>query len=893
MPKRLHDYFFKLRDHWAGILLCPGLGTLAIVGLWSFNASRAQHEEDALRSAAVNRVESLAAGYAKQMERSIEKLDEISLYIKYNWEASGGRLSLEALHAYGLLNTMHFKSFLIVGPEGQARTSTIPNSTQAQFADRPYFKFHATTPGGGLRLSRPTIGRISGQQVIHVTRRLDNANGTFGGVLVVGAANEFFSPLTDEEMFKARGFQALIGNDDKVRVALISGARGMEQDKVFHTGQLGCTPSQKGRRLGGWCFSDDEPRYVASAHLDSYPFSTIVGLSEVEVLKPSFENRASRDRLVGAGSAFIALFSLFATILSVRLSLQRAEAAETRSAYRLATENGRDGFYLWKKIRDPAGVVTDFQLADCNERGAELFGTTKQEMIGSTFSDLYGASVYRDALVKHYTEICDIGYSEDEIEVPPQSIIKAAWLHRKYSRTVDGLAVTMRDIGERIVNKLEMTRLANEDGLTGLPNRHWLSTKLPSMLESAKNNSQALALLFIDLDDFKNVNDTLGHAAGDALLKAAADRLRFMMRPGDHVVRLGGDEFTVVLTSPAGDPSVRSVAARLIEAFKEPFFIGNVKNVVGASIGVALYPEHGTDAESLLKHADFAMYEAKGDKGTICFYSDELGIRRHGRLVMERELTRAVPEDELVIHYQPRVDAKTGEIVGMEALARWAHPVRGLLGPNEFIPIAETSDLILQIGETVVFKVARQLETWSNNGLEVVPISVNISPRHFNSGLVISLMTRCLADSGIPSRLLEVEITESAMIRADDQLAEQLAGLGRLGIKTHVDDFGTGYSSLALLQKLSLDVLKIDRAFIAELAPNTPSEILCSAIITMAHALGMTVVAEGVETVSQANLLKTLNCDELQGFLISRPLPAEQAAHLLAFTAVPFDLQAS
>jgi diguanylate cyclase (GGDEF)-like protein len=885
MLKKAYEVYAKLRGHWAGVLLWVGLGALAIAGLWAFNASRAEQEEQDLRSAALHRAESLADGYAKQMERSLEKLDEISLYVKYNWETSRGRVNLEAIRGVGALSTLHFKSFLIIDSKGLGRTSTIPNAAGVHFADRPYFKFHASTEGQGLRISRPTISRTTKQKVIHVTRRLDNPDGSFGGVLVIGASNEFFSRLTDEEVFKDRGFQALIGNDDTVRVALLSGPDGMAEDNVYHNGQLGCTLGSRGSRLGGWCFADGQSRYVASAHLASYPYSTIVGLSEDGVMKPSFENRASRDRLLGAGSFFIALFSLFAAVLSVRLSLQRAEAAETTSAYRLATENGRDGFYLWKKVRDPAGAVTDFQLADCNERGAELFGTTRENMLGTTFAKLYGAGAYRDELVKSYAEIYDIGYKEDEYEVPEESVLQSSWLNRKFSRTVDGLAVTMRDIGEKVAYKAEMNRLANEDGLTGLPNRHWLNTNLPSMLENTKINDRTLALLFIDLDDFKNVNDTLGHAAGDALLKVAAERLRSMMRPGDHVVRLGGDEFTVILSSAADDQFVQGVASRLVQAFKEPFCPGGVTSVVGASVGVALYPDHGSDAASLLQHADFAMYEAKLVKGSVCFYSNELGLRRLTRLTTELELTRAVTEDQLVVHYQPRVEAKTGDLVGMEALVRWMHPVRGLLGPHEFIPVAETSDLILEIGEAVLFKVAAQLNAWRDKGLTVVPVSVNISPRHFNNGLIVSLFSRCLRESRIPARLLEIEITESAMIRADDQLVEQLAALRTLGIKTHVDDFGTGYSSLALLQRLSLDVLKIDRAFIADLAPNTSSEILCRAIITMAHALGMTVVAEGVETPAQASTLKSLRCDELQGYLISRPVSAEQAANFLEFSA--------
>ena len=327
--------------------------------------------------------------------------------------------------------------------------------------------------------------------------------------------------------------------------------------------------------------------------------------------------------------------------------------------------------------------------------------------------------------------------------------------------------------------------------------------------------------------------------------------------------------------------AVIGLANRIIDAFKTPFVVSGSENLVGASIGIAIFPADGGDGETLLKNADIAMYAAKVEKGGYCFYSHELYARRESRLATEQEILRALKDDEFIVYYQPRLRPATREIVGMEALVRWANPTRGLVPPDEFIPIAESSDLIVQLGEVVAAKVAWQIKEWVRTGHAVVPVSINVSARQFRKGRVRSLIARLLDETHIDASLLEVEITESAMMSDEDEVGIQLAALDKMGVRTHVDDFGTGYSSLSLLQRLSLDVLKIDRAFTATLGKNPESEIFFRAIVSMGHALGMEVVAEGVETEEQLALIIKLGCDEAQGYLFAKPMPALEAGKLM------------
>lgn len=892
--------FFK--GNWRYVFVWPVLGSVLVSSMWGLTLTRLETERMDVRAKARIEVLSLSQVYAKQIERSIEQIDELTLYVKTDWERSAQTLKIETLHKRGLFSTKHFLSFLIIDPSGKSVSSTIPSRPGVSFADREYFQYHKANKDLGLRVGMPAVGRLSGKRVIHLTRRLENSDGSFAGVLVVGMPLEFFAPFSNAPLFGKSGMLALVGDDNLVRVTGVGGqVNRSEQVSMlripdFSKREWGTVTSPAltaPHVLGSEWFSDGERRVAATTSLTGYPFRTFVALSEEELYHEYEQARAEVIRGVTAGSFFLWFFILAAMFLSARLIVRKAQEAESRTAYRLATEGGNEGFYLWKAIRDREGNIRDFRVVDCNERGAELYGRSKDQLLQQTVSSLYPPDCAATLLELH-REAFARGFYEDDFRVPPGSDITVDWIHQKMVRTHGGLAITWRDVTQLRTNEVELARLAHEDALTGLPNRYWMTKNLPSMLERAGENGTSLAVLFIDLDNFKNVNDSLGHSAGDALLRAAASRLRSIVRPTDRVVRLGGDEFTVLL-DPVTDPEqVTQVATRIVSAFKEPFELEQGSNFVGTSIGIGLYPVDGTDAETLTKNADIAMYSAKVNRGEFCFYQQHMFERFRNRINMEHELQRALDEDQFEVHYQPRADTQTGKVIGLEALVRWNHPVRGQVLPGDFVPAAEETGLILKLGALVLRKACAQIAQWQAAGLPTVPVSVNVSARQFNQSNVKELIAQSLREFNLEVDQLEIELTESTMMEEGEDILNQLAELDAMGMKLHVDDFGTGYSSLALLQQLKLDVLKIDRAFTCKLGTSSEGEIFFRAILSMAHALGMSVVAEGVETEEQLRVLQRLDCDEIQGFYLSPPVPANEVVALVRRASIfPVPLEVS
>lgn len=485
-------------------------------------------------------------------------------------------------------------------------------------------------------------------------------------------------------------------------------------------------------------------------------------------------------------------------------------------------------------------------------------------------SDYFDTGLFINRLLRALEE----GAYESEVDVPIESPLKLRCVHLKILRSGDNLAIRLRDISEAKAHVAELKRRGDEDVLTRLPNRHWIQSYLPTAINHAKEADENLALLFIDLDGFKKVNDTAGHAEGDELLQHAAQRLQEAIRPHDKVVRFGGDEFVVVLENIEHGIDAAHVAERVQHAFAQPFRLSQSAHAVGASIGIALFPTDGEDASVLLEKADIAMYsvKTKGKRG-YQFYEAKFYDALRERADKEAEIRRAIERDEFVMHYQPRVDIATGMASSFEALVRWQHPSKGLLEPHEFIALAEETGLIVELGELIIEKVCAQLSSWAKCGTRLLPVSVNVSPRQFRSANIAAVVLSALSRHHISPHLFEMEITESSVMEEDSEITRTLALLQTHGIKILVDDFGTGYSSLSQLHRLNFDILKVDQTFTANLENSEEGKVLFTAIVTMAHALGMRVVAEGVEKLAQIKILKSLQCDEIQGFYISKPIP--------------------
>ncbi len=479
-----------------------------------------------------------------------------------------------------------------------------------------------------------------------------------------------------------------------------------------------------------------------------------------------------------------------------------------------------------------------------------------------------------------------------------EHILEALGIHletRFVRRDKTSVLAIVRDITERKSSEARIFNLAYYDELTALPNRQLFSQSLEQTITLARRDDQKFAVLFVDLDRFKRINDTLGHSVGDELLKEVAGRLQKCTRSGDTVIRfnsdgdegiklarLGGDEFVIKLYGIEDENAVSTVASRIISVLTPPFTCEGHQFVVTPSIGIAVYPQDGETGEELLMNADSAMYRAKfHGRNNYKFFSETMRTKSLHRLDLENQIRKAIESSQFELHYQPKVDAESWSLVGAEALLRWNHPERGPIAPDDFIPVAEETGLIVPIGQWVLREACKQVRAWSTLPTGAIPVSVNISSHQFNSDGLIEDVFDAVSSAGIDALLLELEITESVLLQDADSTLAALQKLKQAGVSLSVDDFGTGYSSLSYLKRFPIDTLKIDRSFVKDLHCDADDAAICAAILAMARQLGLNVVAEGVETEQQLDFLRRHGCNQIQGFLCSPALSPDDFAAML------------
>jgi len=590
--------------------------------------------------------------------------------------------------------------------------------------------------------------------------------------------------------------------------------------------------------------------------------------------------------LFGLTGMLLAPSSLFAVLLTIALfglawlaHVEWRDFQSVRRAYDMAMLAAHDGFWEWNPITKRLHVGT---------RLLEILGY-REDFLPDTHAWLKlvhpdDRDIYNKAVSEHLKGKTDYFYCEYRVLAKDGTY---RWIGSRglAVRDRNGKAYQMvgsvTDITDRRFHQEEMEFLAQHDVLTGLPNRLLFSQHLHEAIQAAKASGHKVAVLFIDLDRFKNINDTLGHRAGDQLLQMVTQRLRKSMPAHCSLYRQGGDEF-IVLMSPAADAKAAVDAAmQLKEEIAAPFSGSESNFFTSASIGISFFPEDADDGESLLRHADTAMYAAKAVGGnTIRSHTPLMDQRVTFRMSLETRLRRAVQENQLDLHFQAQIDAQSGRLVGAEALLRW-HDGNSHIPPDHFIPVAEECGLIIPIGDWVIERAIAQIATWRQTFGDIPPIAINLSPRQFWRPALSSLILEKLHNAGLPNKVLEVEVTESVLLDAEGSSIDELLKLRAAGVPVALDDFGTGYSSLSYLQRLPISTLKIDRSFINDLVlddGSTGSEPMVKAIIAMAKSLSFQVVAEGVETLAQHHRLQTLGCDVIQGYLISRPLPAAEFA---------------
>jgi diguanylate cyclase (GGDEF)-like protein/PAS domain S-box-containing protein len=449
-------------------------------------------------------------------------------------------------------------------------------------------------------------------------------------------------------------------------------------------------------------------------------------------------------------------------------------------------------------------------------------------------------------------------------------------------KKIIGTYGTARDVTERKEAEDFINFQAYHDLLTRLPNRALFKDRLNLAITHARRNRQGLAVMFLDLDRFKVVNDTLGHAMGDRLLQSVSMRLENCLRAGDTLSRFGGDEFTLLLPDISLKGNARNIARKVINVLKEPFILGEHEVFVGVSIGIAMYQEAGTSVEQLIQNADIAMYHVKGHgKDGYQFFSDSMNVISSNRLKLERDMRNALENKEFHVYYQPQINAKTNDIIGVEALIRWHHPERGIIYPSEFLPLAEETKLIVELSEWVLKTACNEVKQWIDAGHSHIRLAVNFSPTQVEQPRFVNMLFKQLKECNFPPGNLEIELTEHVIMNDLDHMIKKLSKLADRGITIAIDDFGTGYSSLNYLHKLPIHTLKVDQSFVQDIQNSSNDACIVTAIISMAHGLKLNIIAEGVETASQLEYLKELGCHEIQGFFFGKARPADETLQLI------------
>jgi len=543
--------------------------------------------------------------------------------------------------------------------------------------------------------------------------------------------------------------------------------------------------------------------------------------------------------------------------------------------------------------RSDAGLLmcaVDGRVLACNPAGERLFGAPQARIVGTRAADWLSGGADRPDQAGFPLATGEVQARREGEPAPFAAIVE---MHATHQNGEPCYIVSVRDLTEERQTQQKLEYLANFDSLTGLPNRALFRDRLAQAMERSRRSGQPMALLFLDLDRFKVVNDSLGHEVGDRLLCHVGETLTRSLRLGDSVgrhaagapftvSRLGGDEFTVIAESIGGAEDAALIARRLLDALSVPFPVGDEELHVSASIGISMYPMDDVDLDGMVRHTDMAMYRSKSlGRNTYSFFSDDLNAAVSARLSLEGNLRRAIERKEFCLYYQPKADLKTGRVTGVEALLRWHAPGRGMVPPDRFIAVLEDTGLIVPVGAWVIRAACKQLAEWDRLGLPQISMAVNLSARQLRHSYLVALVSDTLRETGIDPARLELELTESLLMEDTDVNRGVLSGFARLGVKLAIDDFGTGHSSLSYLRRLDVDTLKIDRSFVTEI-PNDPEDCaIATAVMALGQSLHMKVVAEGVETKEQADFLRNLGCSEMQGWLLSRALPAPQMANWL------------
>jgi len=847
------------------------LGLIIIGILWAGVALlfRRDLQQDYL--SVVRRNENYALLFEENVLRSLSEIDKTILYLRRRVEALKDTTDYQSIVQSTDVLSEIIVQVAIIDANGIARASNAVQelTKPIDISDREHFKIQVNNTSDALYISKPVIGRASGKWSVQLTRRFLNKDGTFAGVVVASMDPAHFTSFYDRIKLGTDTSVAMIGSDGAVRsegggaIAQLALGQDLSGTKLFkHLQNI-----ENGTFVESGSKAQDS-LVVSARQVRGYPLWVTVSTKEHQIYQSAWMS-LWRNVLTAALLTALMLLAL-ETIL-------RAEARAEQKAkqLQLTLEHIGQGIML---------VTKDREIPIINQRCAELL------LLPRTILD---EPPKLDELIK-----CKVGddvsqmWSEDSLAAdhdaagpPDKQRSSIADFQRSDGAFIEvqktwlpdgGFVQTFTDITKRQQAEAYITKLASEDPLTCLHNRRVFGAKMQELCEASSRSR--FAVLFMDMDRFKVVNDTLGHRTGDQLLIQVAKRLQSALEDSAVLARLGGDEFAILLPAVQSNDEVDAVAQRIIDAMAEPFNIDQNVITTGISIGIAIGPDHGETADALLVAADLALSSVKvGTRGTYRIFESRMNDDVNSRREIELQLREALRSGGLDVHYQPIVAMQNYAITGFEALMRWPHPSKGMISPAKFIPVAEECGLIDALGRWILMEACRKAKQWPVD----MRVSVNVSPIQLAKPDFVAAVEAVLATTGLEPHRLVLECTETIFIEDSEKMLSTLHKLKQIGVQIALDDFGTGYSSLSYLRSFPFDTVKIDRSFVSDLGASTSSSVIVQAVILIAGSLGIKTVAEGIETEPQLQFLKLLGCNEVQGYLLGKPAPADEIGKLI------------
>jgi diguanylate cyclase (GGDEF)-like protein/PAS domain S-box-containing protein len=821
--------------------------------------------------------------YEAQLGRNLANIDQTLKVLKYAVEINGPAGALVALRKQALLPSNLIFLVSVADKNGIVVASN-PAARQIDVSRERYFTVHRDESTSRPFVSQTISDGARAEPHIHFTRRLNDAGGAFAGIAIVEADPAYFTSAYERTREGERGVMGIIGTDGVARALRVG-----DNTKWGEAVPIGQMPDDAVN--ASTTLPDGVVRYTAVRRLHGFDLAALVGLAQDEQLAPYRKLRTNYLMAASGASAALALIVALVAAWSWQLARTRSGVRRAQETYAAASEASPDAFFVVRTVFGAHGTVTDFIVEAINSRAEALTGLAQADVAGRRLGEVLPAyrkfGIFEDLQQVALTRQASETEWQTERAMPTRR-----WLQRQVVAVEHGLVVIVRDITERKQTEERIFHMAHHDELTGLPNRSLIRDRLERAILGAERARTSVTLVFIDLDGFKLVNDGLGHNAGDELLKIVGARMQGCMRRSDTLGRFGGDEFVIVLPETRDDAlALAPLLEKIRQTVNEPVLLDGHAVQVSCSMGVVVYPRDGVDANTLMMNADAAMYRAK-DLGSnnFQFYVREMNASVEEKLVLldglrsalDKALDPAGVPSEFYLLYQPKIDLRSGRMFGVEALLRWEHPELGLIPPQRFIALAEESGMIVALGDWVVRTACRQNQAWRDAGLDPVTVSVNVSPRQFEEARLVDRVASALQHSHLAPDGLELEVTESLIMRDLVQSVGKMRALKAMGLSLSIDDFGTGYSSLSALKSFPISTLKIDKSFVSDLADNLDDQAIATAVISLAHKLHLRVIAEGVETVEQRDFLQRHECDEMQGYLFSPPVPAARIASLLA-----------